>query len=61
MVEGTKIPEILLSNANNKKNRYKAVVKYGGKKRTVYFGDINYENYLIHKNLERLRLYDLRH
>ena len=63
MVESSQktIPQILLSNANNQKNRYKVIVRYNDRKKTIYFGDINYDNYLIHKNLDRLKLYDLRH
>jgi hypothetical protein len=42
-------------------SRYTAVFSYHGKNKKVNFGDRRYDNYTIHKNDERKRLYLLRH
>ena len=42
-------------------SRYTAVFNYHGKKKKVNFGDSRYDNYTIHKDDERKRLYLLRH
>ena len=46
---------LYLSNRDNKKY----VVIINGK--SIYFGDNNYENYTMHKDLERINRYLLRH
>ena len=48
------------SKANNKK--YSALIKFNDKsKRTINFGDSRYEDYTIHKDEERKKLYIIRH
>ena len=42
-------------------SRYTAVFNYHGKNKKVNFGDSRYDNYTIHKDDERKRLYLLRH
>ena len=42
-------------------SRFTAVFSYHGKNKKVNFGDKRYENYTVHKNDERKRLYLLRH
>lgn len=42
-------------------SRYTAIFSYHGKLKKVNFGDKRYENYTVHKNDERKRLYLLRH
>jgi hypothetical protein len=42
-------------------SRYTAIFSYHGKSKKVNFGDRRYDNYTIHKNDERKRLYLLRH
>lgn len=42
-------------------SRYTAIFSYHGKSKKVNFGDSRYENYTIHKDDGRKRLYLLRH
>ena len=42
-------------------SRYTASFNYHEKLKKVNFGDIRYDNYTVHKDVERKRLYLLRH
>lgn len=51
-----------VESAADGKHRYKAVfLQDNGRTLTTRFGDPNLDNYTIHKNPERKRLYLLRH
>jgi hypothetical protein len=57
-----KIVYISLQKATAKNKKYKALIKYSDKsKKTVNFGDNRYEDFTMHKDEERKRLYKIRH
>jgi len=46
--------KITLQDSKSKNKRYAAVIKYDdNRKKTINFGDIRYDNFLIHKDPER--------
>ena len=57
-----KIVYISLQKSKAKNKRYAALIKYSDKsKKTVNFGHPDYDNFTIHKDEERKRLYKIRH
>lgn len=53
--------QVKLKKLNSGKHKYKAIVTYGDKKRTVRFGARGYSDYTIHKDEDRKRRYLARH
>lgn len=61
-MESKKIVYISLQKSKAKNKKYAALIKYSDKsKKTINFGDNRYEDYTIHKDQERKRLYKIRH
>ncbi len=61
-MESKKIVYISLQKSKVQNKKYAALIKYSDKsKKTVNFSDNRYEDYTIHKDDERKRLYKIRH
>ena len=54
-------PMVTISKANDGRHKFQAYVQYQNKNRTVKFGDVQYDDYTIHEDMERLKKYNSRH
>lgn len=53
-------PVVYLRESTNPEKKFMVTI-FNGRKKTLHFGDSEYEDYTIHKDPERLKKYDSRH
>lgn len=50
-----------LLNSDKAGKKMKVIVENGNERKTIYFGDVNYSDYTMHKDPKRKELYINRH